>query len=85
MAGRGGRAGYWRVLGAGEGHCWVHEAEEGVSGVPLHLSQINKTQLEHGTEFNVSGHSFQVNRTNRAPLGGETHLLEESMGQQRRC
>lgn len=38
VAGRGGGAGHWKILGAGEGHRWVHEAEEGVSGVPLHLS-----------------------------------------------
>lgn len=38
VAGQGGGAGYRRVLAAAEGHCWVHEAEEGVSGVLLHLS-----------------------------------------------
>lgn len=53
MAGRGGGAGYWGVLGAGEGHCWVHEAEEGVSGVPLHLSQSNTTAF-HKIVWNKS-------------------------------
>lgn len=46
VAGRPRWGGDWRVLRAGEGHCWIHEAEEGVSGVSLHLSQ-NNTPLKH--------------------------------------
>ena len=48
VAGRTGGAGHWSVLGAGERHRWVHEAEEGVSSVPLHLSwNNNNTLLKH--------------------------------------
>lgn len=50
VAGRAGGAGYRRVLGAGEGRRWVHEAEEGVSGVSLHLSQTTQLCLNTATK-----------------------------------
>lgn len=57
VAGGQGGAGHRRVLGAGQGHRWVHEAEEGVSGVPLHLAGGR----EGLTRVNVRQTTKQIN------------------------
>lgn len=45
-------------------------------------SPVTEQQNSTWSQYTVL---LEVNRTDKAPLRGETHLLEESMGQQRRC